>query len=78
MSLDMGAKTVTGVNLGHCRNVLRQTFNVNDDRWGGEVIDIHSAGEGTRTPNTQDLNLLPLPIGLHRRHLQGTGGTHGR
>lgn len=32
---------------------------------------MHCAGEGTRTPNTQDLNLLPLPIGLHRRHLEG-------
>lgn len=33
---------------------------------------MHCAGEGTRTPNTQDLNLLPLPIGLHRRHPEGT------
>ena len=67
-----------GVDACHGGDVLFKPLKINNDRRGGEVIDIHSAGEGTRTPNTQDLNLLPLPIGLHRRHLQGTGRTYGR
>ena len=58
--------------IGHRGDVLTQGSDVNHHCWSGQIINMHSAGEGTRTPNTQDLNLLPLPIGLHRRLLEGT------
>ena len=77
VSLDVRAQTSTGVNIGHGCDVLPQSGNIDDHCWGGQIINMHSAGEGPRTPNTQALNLLPLPIGLHRRHHEGTRDSRG-
>ena len=65
------------MDIGHRRDVLAESGDVNHHSGRGQVINVHSAGEGTRTPNTQDLNLLPLPIGLHRRHHEGTRDSRG-
>ncbi|MEY4165484.1 MAG: hypothetical protein RL419_1326 [Actinomycetota bacterium] len=62
------------MDLGHCLDVPAQRIAVDDDGRGGELRDVHCAGGGTRTPNTQDLNLLPLPIGLRRRESQCIAG----
>ena len=60
------------MNIGHGGDVFAQGGNINDNCWGGKVVYVHCAGGGTRTPNTQYLKLLPLPIGLHRRLKKGT------
>ena len=73
----MRTQATPRVNGRHGGDVFLQAVVVENDCRRRQLVDIHSAGEGTRTPNTQDLNLLPLPIGLHRRHEQGTGGTRG-
>ena len=72
--LHMGAKARAGMYRSHRRDVPAQCVTVDDDGRGGKLRDVHCAGGGTRTPNTQDLNLLPLPIGLRRREPQCIAG----
>ena len=70
----MWAKPRARVDRRHSLDIPAQRIAIDDDGRGGELRNVHCAGGGTRTPNTQDLNLLPLPIGLRRRESQCIAG----